>query len=309
MTLKMRPMYQARRPCRSEFVPIRGLNYHVCQWGQPVTDQPPLVLLHGWMDVAASFQFVVDALAQAHFVIAPDWRGFGQTPAGEVDSFWYPDYLADLDALLLHYAPGQRVNLVGHSMGGNIAMLYAGVRPERIHRLVNLEGFGLPATQPEQAPARLTRWLDELQQCRAGALTLKPYASREAVAQRLMKNNPYLSADKAEWLAGQWASETAPAQWTIRADAAHKVINPQLYRVDEVLAAYRAITAPVLMVQASDDSLTRWWRGSFTLDEHHQRLQQVANCQLLTLPNCGHNLHHDQPELLAQAMGQFFAMA
>eukprot|EP01036_Dinobryon_divergens_P048258 gene48257-64751_t len=113
-------MYQALRPSRSEFVPVRNLSYHVQIWGTPSADKTPLVLMHGWMDVAASYQFVVDALSHDHYVIAPDWRGYGQTHSGGVDNFWFPDYLADLDFLLDHYAPQTQVNLVGHSMGGNV---------------------------------------------------------------------------------------------------------------------------------------------------------------------------------------------
>jgi len=61
----IRRMYSVQNPSRSCFVPIRTLSYHVRLWGQPQPGQTPLVLLHGWMDVAASFQFVVDALEQA----------------------------------------------------------------------------------------------------------------------------------------------------------------------------------------------------------------------------------------------------
>lgn len=298
-------MYTLKNHSRSVLIPIRGLQYHVRLWGQPTPGQTPLVLVHGWMDVAASYQFMVDALAQDHFIIAPDWRGFGLTASGGADSFWYPDYLADLNALLDHFSPDAPVNLVGHSMGGNIAMLYAGVRPQRVQRLINLEGFGLPDAQPDQAPARLTRWLDEVNQLRSGAMALKTYPSLAAVARRLMKNNPYLSGDKADWLAAHWSAETAPGQWTILGEAAHKVINPQLYRVDEVLATFRCIQAPVLMVEASDDSQTRWWRGSFTLAQHRERLQHVAQVKIVTLPDCGHMLHHDQPELLAELIEGF----
>ncbi|RTL52111.1 MAG: alpha/beta fold hydrolase, partial [Rhodocyclaceae bacterium] len=137
-------MYPIKRLSRSEFVPVRHLRYHVRCWGQATPGQPPLVLLHGWMDVAASWQFVVDALVTERHIIAPDWRGFGFTEGGKVDHYWFPDYLADLECLLDHYAAATPVDLVGHSMGGNVAMLYAGVRPERIRRLVNLEGFGMP---------------------------------------------------------------------------------------------------------------------------------------------------------------------
>jgi pimeloyl-ACP methyl ester carboxylesterase len=297
-------MYQAKNPSRSSFVPIRTLSYHVRLWGQPQPNQTPLVLLHGWMDVAASFQFVVDALRLDHFIIAPDWRGFGLTASNGADSFWYPDYLADLDALLDHFSPDGPVHLVGHSMGANIAMLYAGIRPHRVRRLANLEGFGLPATRPEQATERFTQWLDQLKA--PHKTQLKSYASLDAVAARLVKNNPRLSPDKAHWLASHWAVEAAPGQWQILAEAAHKLTNPQLYRVDEVASVHRHITAPTLMVEAADDSMAQLWKGQFTRAEHHQRLQAVPNLRIEALPDCGHMLHHDQPNAVANLIEAFF---
>ena len=131
-------MYQVKRPSRSLFIPIRHLQYHVRLWGEATPGVPPLVMVHGWMDVAASYQFVVDAFAEAFAagrqIIAPDWRGYGQTSLPGTDNYWFPDYLADLDALLDHFSPDQPVDLVGHSMGGNVVMLYAGARPARIRR-------------------------------------------------------------------------------------------------------------------------------------------------------------------------------
>ena len=161
-------MYQPKRASRSEFVPIRTLRYHVLTWGEPAPGRVPLVLVHGWMDVAASWQFMVDAFAQDRYVIAPDWRGYGLTEVPDTDNYWFPDYLADLDFLIDHYAKDTPVDLVGHSMGGNIAMMYAGVRPARIRRLVNLEGFGLAATRASQAPGRYAKWIDELKAYHAG---------------------------------------------------------------------------------------------------------------------------------------------
>ncbi|NDE40878.1 MAG: alpha/beta fold hydrolase, partial [Betaproteobacteria bacterium] len=178
-------MYQAKRQSRSEFVPIRQLQYHVRIWGEPAADKIPLVMVHGWMDVAASYQFMVDAFSQDHHVIAPDWRGYGLTDSGGADNFWQADYLADLDFLLDHYAPGRAVNLVGHSMGGGVVMLYAGIRPERVRRLVNLEGFGMPATTPDQAAGRYARWMDELKQLHRGEKALRPYPDSAGVARRL----------------------------------------------------------------------------------------------------------------------------
>lgn len=298
-------MYQVKHPSTSVFLPIRTLTYHVRTWGQPKPDTPPLVLLHGWMDVAASFQFVVDALQQAHFIIAPDWRGFGLTQSRGADSFWFPDYLADLDALLDHFAPDTPVNLLGHSMGGNVAMLYAGVRPERIARLINLEGFGLPANSPEQAPGRFAHWMDQVKLLNSGTQHLKTYDSVESVARRLIKTNPRLNTDKADWLASHWSSQTAPGQWHVLGEPAHKIPSAMLYRVEEMQAVYRCIRAPMLMVEAQEDSIAQWWKGKFTLAEHHARLQAVSQCEIVRLNDCGHMLHHDQPAQVAQLIERF----
>jgi pimeloyl-ACP methyl ester carboxylesterase len=300
-------MYQATRPARSTFVTLRDWRYHLLEWGAPSPGQPPLVLVHGWMDVAASWQFMVDALAQERWIVAPDWRGYGQTtgPGPRPDAYWFPDYLGDLDALIDHLSPGQQVDLVGHSMGGNVAMMYAGVRPERIRRLVNLEGFGLPATRPAQAPTRLAQWLDEIRALRRGELDLKTYDSADGVAGRLMKTNPRLGADKAAWLAQHWAAPDAQGRWAVLGDAAHKVVNPQLYRVDEALAIYARISAPVLSVIASDDSLGQWWKGKFTLAEHRERVQHVPQLTEARIDDAGHMLHHDQPERLAALIEDF----
>lgn len=303
-------MYQEHQPARSEFVPIRQLNYYVRLWGPATSDLPPLVLVHGWMDVSASYQFVVDAFSQAFAqgrrIIAPDWRGFGLTaPPVPTDHYFFPDYLADLDQLLDHYAPGTPVDLVGHSMGGNVAMFYAGARPARVRRLVNLEGFGMPASKPTKAPKRYAEWMDELKALQRGEMALKTYDSADGVARRLMKTNPRLPQDKAQWLARHWARPNAQGQWEILGDAAHKITNAMLFRLEEALALYAAITAPTLSIEASDDSLGLWWKGRYTLEEYHQRLQSVPDCRIARVEDAGHMLHHDQPQAVAALIEGF----
>ncbi len=288
---------------------LRGCRYHLLQWGSSDTSEPPLLLAHGWMDVAASWQFMVDALSEAFVqrrrIIAFDWRGYGLTETPPTDSYWFPDYLGDLDALLDVLSPDQAIDLVGHSMGGNVVMMYAGVRPQRIRRLVNLEGFGMAATRPAQAPARLGQWLDELRQLREGAIDIKPYPDVSAVADRLMKTNGRLPRDKAEWLARHWARPDAQGQWRILGDAAHKIVNPYLYRVEEALEILNRISAPVLAVEASDDSLGQWWKGKYTLEEYHQRLQSVPHHRIARIEDAGHMLQHDQPQALAAMIEAF----
>ena len=303
-------MYATRQTSRSEFVAIRQLNYHVRQWGPETSSLPPLVLVHGWMDVAASYQFVVDAFGedfiQGRRIIAPDWRGFGLTaPPVPTDHYFFPDYLADLDQLLDHYAPGTPVDLVGHSMGGNVVMFYAGARPERIRRLVNLEGFGMPASKPTKAPGRYAQWMDELKALQRGEMALKTYDSVDGVARRLMKTNPRLPQDNADWLAQHWVAPDALGQWHILGDAAHKVVSAHLYQVEEALAIYRRISAPVLSVTASDDSLSQWWKGVFTLDQYHERRKAVPTLHNAVVQDAAHMLHHDQPEALARLIEDF----
>ena len=300
--------YQPQRPALCQHLPVRGLHHHLHQWGTPQPGQPLLVMVHGFMDVGASFQFVVDAMAQAgdgaRCVVAPDWRGFGRTqaPAG-TDAYWFADYLGDLDALLDALSHGAPVDLLGHSMGGNVVMTYAGVRPQRIRRLVNLEGFGLPDLPADEAPTRLTTWLDELKTPQR----LKPYASLADVAQRLQQNNKRLPADKAVWLAAQWSAPDADGQWRLLADAAHKRINPVPYRAADAIATWRRITAPLLWVEGRRSRPDAYWAGRYSHAEFQQRLAHVPQVRQMALADAGHMLHHDQPEALATALIDFLA--
>jgi pimeloyl-ACP methyl ester carboxylesterase len=303
--------YRPQRRATSRMLRVRGNDVHCLVWGELASiaaDRPLLLMTHGWMDIGASFQFVVDALAAlegaARCIVAPDWRGFGGStvPDGS-DSYWFPDYLGDLDAIGDALSPGAPFDLLGHSMGGNVVMGYAGVRPGRVRRLINLEGFGMPATKAQQSVKRLVQWLDELKTPQH----LAPYADAPAVAARLMKNNPRLAADKAAWLATQWGELRSDGRWHLRADPAHKRANPVLYRVDEVLATWQAITAPLLWVEGANTDMTKWWGDRYPRAEFESRLAVVNGVTRVMLEDCGHMLHHDQPERLAQALLGFLS--
>ena len=304
--------YTPRRAAASRRLPIRGLSYHLESWGDAALatpERPLLLLLHGWMDVGASFQFMVDALAALEgaqrWIVAPDWRGFGRSSNGGGDSYWFPDYLGDLDALIDALSPTQPIDLLGHSMGGNVVMSYAGLRPERVRRLINLEGFGLPASQPQQAPGRLLKWLNELKTPTA----LRPYAGATDVAERLMQTNPLLAPDKAAWLATKWAAPAADGQWHLLADAAHKRVNPALYQADEVVEIWRGIRAPLLWVEGANTDIGKWWGQRYPRSEFQARLAVVPQLECETLADCGHMLHHDQPEALAARLLRFLGAA
>jgi pimeloyl-ACP methyl ester carboxylesterase len=297
----MTEAYAPRRVAQPFTLLLRGLALQLHRWDGNAADAAPLVALHGWMDVGASFQFLADALPAHRTLIALDWRGFGGsrgTPC--TDSYWFPDYLGDVDAMLRQLSPDHPVDLLGHSMGANVAMVYAGVRPARIRRLMALEGFGMPPTSPAQAPGRYARWLDEL----AEPAQLRPYASIDEVAQRLRRNNPRLRADRALWLASHWAEQRDDGHWHLRADPAHKRVNPILYRAEEADACWRAITAPTLWLEGAQTDVLKH-HGPDAHARFHARLAQVPGVQRVVLDDCGHMLHHDQPEAVARHIDAF----
>ncbi len=293
------------KPFTSHRVDLRGLEHRVLAWGNAGARK--LFLLHGWMDVAASFQFLVDALQDDWHVIAPDLRGFGQS-AWQPQGYWFADYIADLEALLDRFAPGERVHLAGHSLGGNIVLHYAGIRPERIARLVSLEGFGIPAEDPAIAAQKFAKWLDALREPRP----FQAYANLEAVAARLQKNNARLPRDKAMFLAAHWAEVAADGSARLRSDPRHKLPFPTVYRMEEVYAVWRRIGAPTLWVAAEQSDIPQW------LDDHpegegvtatlagiRRRLAHIPHGELVTIGEAGHMLHHDQPEAVARAVEAF----
>ena len=306
----MHAAYTPRRVARTEHIAVRGLRCQVHRWGNPAlvtAARPPLLLMHGWMDVAASFQFVVDALAQDRHVIAADWRGFGGSESPQPsDSYSMADYLGDLDGIVDAISPDAPIDLVGHSLGGNVVMLYAGVRPQRVRRLVNLEGFGLPQAKPELAPKRFAQWLDELKTPQQ----LRDYASVDEVAQRLQKNNPRLAADQAAWLAPHWSRlDAATGRWVIQGDPAHKRTNPVLYRVEEVLACWQRIECPLLWIEGENTDIGKWWGERYTKAEFDARLAVVAQVERHALADCGHMPHHDQPQQVAALIEAFLERA
>jgi len=282
----------------SQIVQIRGLAYHVRTWGRQAA--PKLFMLHGWMDVGASFQFLVDALAGDWCVIAPDWRGFGKSEWC-ADGYWFADYIADLEAIVERFAPDEPARLLGHSLGGNVVTLYAGIRPERVAKVVSLDGFGIPAEAPEAAPAKYAKWLDALSDPPGFA----PYASLAAVADRLQQKNPRLPRDKAEFLASHWAKETPDGSARLVSDPRHKLPFPIVYRMEEVRAIWARVSAPVLWVGASDSFIPRWLgEGADGLQE---RMHALHDVRLVTIPDAGHMLHHDQPVAVAAAIEPFLA--
>jgi pimeloyl-ACP methyl ester carboxylesterase len=286
--------YAVRRPPQHDQLTLRGLSFQLYRW--PGSDPAPAVLLHGWGDTSETWQFVIDHLPESRSYLAFDARGFGRTQWVDGD-YWFPDYLADLDALLDELSPHAAVDLIGHSMGGNVATIYAGVRPERVRQLVNLEGLGLARTQPGDAPARYREWLDQIRD----GTEFMTYDSYEQLAQVLARRNPRTSADYLDFIARSWAQERN-GRIELRADPRHKRVNATLYQRDQTEACWKAITAPVLFAMGVHSQHVRRLGDELAPDRLASLFRHLT---LVEVADAGHMMHHEQPAAVAELITEF----
>jgi pimeloyl-ACP methyl ester carboxylesterase len=279
----------------TEHIVVRGLRYGIRHWGD--RNAPVVFFLHGWMDSSATFQFVVDALKTSWHVIAPDWRGYGQSEWLS-RPYWFPDYYADLHCILAHYSD-EPVRLVGHSMGANIASTYAGLRPDQVSQLVMMDFLGLAIPSDTDGAKQLDQWLTAVQT----APELRAYKSHAALARRLMSVNHRLTGDRAEFLSRSVSCIRPDGLVAMACDPWHKIPSPTLYRVEDVMASWQRITAPVLMLFADLGIVHQ--RFANNPAQLQRRLACFKNHQVVTISDAGHNVQHDQPEQVADALDRF----
>ena len=280
----------------SEFLQVRGLRYHVRRWGDPAA--PRIFLLHGFLDCSATWVDVALALAPRFHVVAPDMRGFGETQWTNTD-YWFPDYVADLDAIVRQFSPTEPLRLVGHSMGAQIASLYAGLRPERVHKLVILDGLFLPDMPAERAPRRFRKWLEQV----IAPPQQKYYASYEELAERVRKKHPQLSVGRSLFVARGWGRKEADGRISLCADPMHRMDGPGLYRAAESVAIWKEITAQTLFVDAAKSLFAH----IITKEEKAMRRACFRSLQEVTIEDAGHMLNFDAPVATAKAIAEFLS--
>ncbi|MEP6548008.1 MAG: alpha/beta hydrolase [Gammaproteobacteria bacterium] len=290
--------YQVLRAPRHGFVRVRGIDIHLTRWGPPPSaSQPPIFLLHGWLDAGPTFQFLVDALRRDWPLVAPDWRGFGRSEWPQ-EGYWFPDYLGDLDALLDELSPAVPAPLVGHSMGGNIACTYAGIRPDRVRCVIDLEGFGLARTSPQQAPARLGKWLDQLKVEPAR----KEYVSFEQLAGVIRFRYPRFSAAQAAFVAAAWGRLDDGGRVRLAGDPRHHWVNPILYKREDTEACWRELRAPLLMVVGEESDHMRKLGHDGTMEAFRALFPHI---EFARVAGAGHMLHIERPQLVASLIESF----
>jgi pimeloyl-ACP methyl ester carboxylesterase len=280
---------------RDRFVDANRLRHHLLEWGD---EGPPVFLLHGFLEHAHAWDMVAPALARAgHHVFALDWRGHGDSGwIGDGGYYHFADYAADLAFLMR--ALGGRGALVGHSMGASAAIVYAGTEPERVTRLVLVEGLGPPDLLPLTAPDRFAAWIGDLE--RLGR-RMRPPITLAAATARLGERFPRFSERVARHMAEHGTRPEGEARvWKF--DPLHQTLSPQPYSVAQARAFWRRITCPVLYVEGGDSELR------LAPDDVAERLAALR-AHRTTVEGAGHHPHLERPEALVGVLHDFLAGA
>lgn len=292
-----REVYVPRREARRSELLGREGRIALTHWGPP--DPAPILLLHGWMDCGAAWQLLVDHLPDEWPLLAIDWPGYGHS-ARHATHYWYPEHLAELDWLLEEIAPQKPLRLIGHSMGGSVASMYAGVRPERVAWVVNMEGLGMPALPHAELPALIAGWLD--------ALRTPPVARRypdlEELAAALHRANPNLPMAHARFLARAW-TRAVNGGFEMLADPRQQMRTPIRYARADVEACWAQARAPQLLLYGEESAHVRR-----VLDAAAPTwLRHIMPSLVIeSIAAAGHMLPYEQPERVARAIVQFAAM-
>ncbi|HTJ82850.1 MAG TPA: alpha/beta hydrolase [Polyangiaceae bacterium] len=251
-----------------------------------------VLLLHGFLDSGATWDLVAPHLAAAGFeVVAPDLRGFGASgriPAGGY--YYFADYIADVAALVDALAPAE-LSIVGHSMGGGVATLFAGVFPERVKKLAVLEGLGPMNDPPDLAVDRARRWLADVARIDR---TPRPLASLEDAVNRLAATHPRVDRAILETRAQKLTTRDAEGRLVWAYDPLHRTTSPTPFSAAAYASFLRAITAPTLFVGGGPNG----WHPP----DESERLAHIREVRRVDFPEAGHMMHWTRPDELAAAL-------
>jgi pimeloyl-ACP methyl ester carboxylesterase len=273
------------------------LRLHYVDWGNP--GAPPLLLVHGGRDHCRNWDWVAAALRRDWHVIAPDLRGHG-------DSQWSPDgnyamagYVYDL-AQLIHQQGLAPVTIVAHSLGGNIALRYAGIYPEHVRKLVAIEGLGpSPRMLAERAKktidARMRAWIDE-QRGLSGRLPRR-YASIEDAFKRMQDENKHLSPDQARHLTQHGVNQNEDGTYSWKFDNYVRAWTPYDMTNEEVERLWSRIACPTLLVYGKES-----WASN---PDQDGRIKHFANAKVVSFDGAGHWVHHDRLDAFLEELRGF----
>lgn len=286
----------ASGPTSNSFISQR-LKLHYADWGN--ADAPPLLLIHGGRDHCRSWDWVAEKLRDRYHIIAPDLRGHG-------DSAWSPDgnyemgaFVYDL-AQLVHQLDLAPVTIVSHSMGGNIATRFAGLYPDKVKKLVSIEGLGpSPAVQEERNKIsfdqRMRQWIDDKRQ--AAGRQPKRYATLDDALARMAAENAYLTPEQARHLTIHGINRNEDGSWSWKFDNYLNIWTIFDMPQGELYKLWSNISCPTLLLYGADS-----WASN---PEKDGRLVHFNTAKVIEFENAGHWLHHDQFDRFMSTLDDF----
>ncbi len=278
-----------------------GLTYHVLEW--EADSDHTLLLLHGFLDFAWGFARMVESgLAGRYHVLAPDLRGHGDSDrVGPGGYYHFADYLPDVHDLVGKLAR-KRLSIVGHSMGGTVASYYTGTFPDRVERLVLMEGIGPPETPTPTGPERIAAWIRGWE--RARAMGARPYATVQAAAERLREHDRLLEPDLALELAERGTTRGPDGGYRFKHDPVHATLGPYGGFQLEVSARFwRKIACPTLHVEGGASEM------KLPQAEIDRRLSFFPRLERVTVENAGHMMQRHRPAELAKIIDAFLRVS
>jgi pimeloyl-ACP methyl ester carboxylesterase len=281
----------------SHFFVSQRLRLHYVDWGNE--NAPTAVLVHGGRDHARNWDWVARELRHEFHLIAPDLRGHGDSGWAIGGMYAIADFVLDLANLIDGLGPA-KVVLIGHSLGGAVSLMYTGIYPERVAKLVAIEGLGPPPAmlaklrdrKPEQ---RMREWIEQVRQL--GARQPRRYESFEAAAKRMREENSFLSDEQAKHLTIHSVNRNEDGTWSWKFDNYVRTFAPYRFDVDDMRALWGRIECPTLLVRGANS-----WASDPVKDG---RIGPFQNARLATIADAGHWVHHDQLDAFVGALRGF----
>ena len=272
---------------------------HYADWGNE--DAPPLILLHGGRDHARSWDWTAERLRNDYHVICPDLRGHGDSAWDEGGNYPITTWIYDL-AQLVHQLDLAPVNIVAHSLGGNIALRYSGIFPEKVAKLVAIEGMGpSPKVMAERRAVpfheRFGEWVGEKR--KAAATTPKRYETFDAALKRMKDANSYLSDEQARHLTLHAVMQNEDGSWSWKFDPYVHVWSPFDVPQATVETLWSRIQCPTRLIYGADS-----WASN---PEKDGRLEHFTSATVTEYDRAGHWVHHDRFEDFVAEVQAFLA--
>jgi pimeloyl-ACP methyl ester carboxylesterase len=275
------------------------LRLHYVDWGDP--GGPPLLLLHGGRDHCRNWDWVAAALREEWHIIAPDLRGHGDSQWSADGSYSMAGYIYDL-AQLIHQQHLAPATIIGHSLGGNIALRYAGIYPETVARLVAIEGLGPSPQRLAERDAttiaeRMDQWI--LEQRRLAGRLPRRYASIEDAFRRMQEENPHLTAEQARHLTIHGANQNEDGTYSWKFDNYVRAWPPYDMRGRDIQLLWSRIRCPTLLLYGKES-----WAGDPAEDGRAERFHRAT---VVGIDRAGHWLHHDRLDEFLRVVRQFLS--